>query len=84
MGYSAGQILESAIRLAGTTDHDAVREQLRTMYFRALIGPYQVSETGRQQGRRNFVLQWQDNQRRLVAPEQIAERALIYPLRGNR
>jgi branched-chain amino acid transport system substrate-binding protein len=83
MGYSAGQILESAIRLAGTTDHDAVREQLRTMYFRALIGPYNVSETGRQQGRRNFVLQWQDNERRLVAPEQIAERALIYPLRGN-
>lgn len=84
MGYSAGQILEAAIRLAGTTDHDAVREQLRTMYFRALIGPYNVDETGRQQGRRNFVLQWQDNQRRLVAPELIAERELIYPLRGNR
>ena len=39
MGYSAGEILEAAVRLAGTTDHDAVREQLRTMYFRALIGP---------------------------------------------
>ncbi len=41
MGYSAGEILEAAVRLAGTTDHDAVREQLRTMYFRALIGAYQ-------------------------------------------
>lgn len=80
IGYSAGEILEAAVRLAGTTDHDAVREQLRTMYFRALIGSYNVDETGRQIGRRNLVLQWQDNKRRLVAPEVLAERALIYPL----
>jgi len=80
IGYSAGEILEAAVRLAGTTDHDAVREQLRSMYFRALIGPYRVNETGRQVGRRNYVLQWQDNHRRLVAPEEIAQSALIYPL----
>jgi len=80
IGYSAGQILEAAVRLAGTTDHDAVREQLRTMYFQALIGSYDVDDTGRQRGRRNYVLQWQDGQRRLVAPENVAERPLIYPL----
>ena len=80
IGYSAGEILEAAVRLAGATDHDAVREQLRAMYFRALIGSYNVDETGRQIGRRNLVLQWQDNKRRLVAPEVLAERDLIYPL----
>jgi len=80
MGYSAGEILEAAVRLAGTTDRDAVREQLRTMYFRALIGPYSVDQTGRQKGRHNYVLQWQDNHRRIVAPEDIAQSALIYPL----
>ncbi len=80
MGYSAGEILEAAIRLAGTTEHALVREQLRTMYFQALIGSYAVSETGRQIGRRNLVLQWQNNERRLVAPEQLANSALIYPL----
>lgn len=80
IGYSAGEILEAAIRLAGTTSHEAVREQLRTMYFQALIGSYNVSASGRQEGRRNLVLQWQDNQRRLVAPEQLANSALIYPL----
>jgi branched-chain amino acid transport system substrate-binding protein len=80
IGYSAGQILEAAVRLAGTTDHDAVREQLRTMYFKALIGSYHVDDTGRQIGRRNYVLQWQDNRRRLIAPDNVAERALIYPL----
>jgi len=80
IGYSAGQILEAAVRLAGTTDHDAVREQLRTMYFQALIGSYNVDATGRQKDRRNYVLQWQDGERRLVAPANVAERPLIYPL----
>ena len=80
IGYSAGEILEAAVRLAGTTDHDAVREQLRSMYFHALIGSYRVDKTGRQIGRRNLVLQWQDGRRRLIAPESVAEQPLIYPL----
>lgn len=80
MGYSAGQIVEAAVRLAGTTEPHAVREQLRTMYFRALIGSYHVDETGRQIGRRNFVMQWQDNERHLVAPEELAQSPLIYPM----
>ncbi|MFK7975548.1 MAG: amino acid ABC transporter substrate-binding protein [Halioglobus sp.] len=80
IGYSAGQVMETAIRLAGTTEHAAVRKQLRTMFFRSLLGKYQVDETGRQIGKHNYVLQWQDDARRLVAPRQLAEKALIYPL----
>ncbi|MFL3654935.1 MAG: ABC transporter substrate-binding protein, partial [Halioglobus sp.] len=80
IGYSAGEILEAAVRLANTIDHDAVREQLDTMYFRALIGPYDVDDTGRQIGRTNFVLQWQDGRRRLIAPETLSNAELIYPL----
>lgn len=80
IGYSAGEILEAAVRLANTVDHKAVREQLNTMYFRALIGPYDVDETGRQIGRDNLVLQWQDNQRRLIAPKRLSQTELIYPL----
>ena len=80
LGYSAGEVLEAAVRLAGTTEPAAVRQQLRTMYFRALIGPYRVDDTGRQKGRQNYVLQWQDHHRRLIVPEDIAEHTLIYPL----
>jgi branched-chain amino acid transport system substrate-binding protein len=80
IGYSAGQVLEAAVRLAGTTDHDAVREQLGSMEFSSLLGKYQVSETGRQEGKRNYLLQWQDNHRRLVSPKHLAEREMIFPL----
>ena len=80
IGYSAGQVIEAAVRLAGTTDRDAVREQLRTMYFRSLLGLYNTDDTGRQVGKTNFLLQWQDDKRRLVAPAILAEKELIYPL----
>ena len=80
IGYSAGQVIEAAVRLAGTSDRDAVREQLRTMYFRSLLGLYNTDETGRQTGKSNYLLQWQDNQRRLVSPVNLAEREFIYPM----
>lgn len=80
IGYSAGQVMETAIRLAGTTEHAAVRAQLRTMFFRSLLGKYQVDASGRQIGKNNYLLQWQDNTRRLVSPRQLAERPLVYPL----
>ncbi|NQX88279.1 MAG: amino acid ABC transporter substrate-binding protein [Halioglobus sp.] len=80
IGYSAGQVLEAAVRLAGTTDHASVNKQLRSMFIQTLIGTYNVDDTGRQIGRRNIVLQWQNHQRRLVSPEYMAETALIYPL----
>ena len=79
IGYSAGQVLEAAVRLAESTDYDAVREQLKTMTFHSLMGSYEVDETGRQVGKRNYLLQWQDDRRRLVAPRDVAERKLVYP-----
>jgi branched-chain amino acid transport system substrate-binding protein len=80
IGYSAGQVLEAAVRLAGTTDHDALREQLGSMEFRSLMGMYKVNESGRQEGKRNYLLQWQEGHRRLVAPKNLAEREMIFPL----
>ena len=65
--------------LARTTDRDSVREQLASLRFRSLLGHYRVDETGRQVGKSNYLLQWQDNRRRLVWPENIAEREFIYP-----
>ena len=79
IGYSAGQVMEAAVRLAGSIDKDAVREQLKTMTFHSLFGEYRVDETGRQVGKRNFLLQWQNDRRYLVDPPDVAERKLIYP-----
>jgi branched-chain amino acid transport system substrate-binding protein len=79
MGYAAGQVLEAAVRLAGSTQHEALREELRRMRFRSLVGFYQVDDSGRQVGKHNYLMQWQDGHRRLVAPAAVAERKLLYP-----
>ncbi len=79
IGYSAGQVSEAAVRLADTLDPAALRDQLRSMRFRSLIGHYEVDGNGRQVGKSNYLLQWQDGNRRLVAPANVAERELIYP-----
>jgi len=80
LGYSGGQVMEAAVRLAGTTEHDAVREQLHTMVFNSLMGIYKVDADGRQVGKNNYLMQWQGKDRRLVAPADLAETRLIYPL----
>jgi len=79
IGYSAGQVTEAAVRLAGTLDKAALRHQLRTMRFRSLIGSYQVDDSGMQVGKENYLMQWQGDERRLVAPAVVAERELLYP-----
>jgi len=81
IGYATGEVTEAAVRLANSLDHDAVRQQLLTMEFGSLLGQFSVDEqTGRQTGKRNYLIQWQDGERRLVEPKELAERKLIYPL----
>lgn len=80
LGYSGGQVIEAAVRLAGTTDHAAVRDQLHTMVFNSLLGIYKVDAEGRQVGKNNYLFQWQGKDRRLVAPAIVAETKLIYPM----
>jgi branched-chain amino acid transport system substrate-binding protein len=80
-GYAAGQVLEAAVRLADSTDSDAVRTQLREMKFGSLMGRYRVEDSGRQLEKETFVMQWQDGHRLLVLPKQLRAGPIIYPLK---
>lgn len=80
-GYAAGQVLEAAVRLADSTDSDAVRTQLREMKFGSLMGRYRVEDSGRQLEKETFVMQWQDGHRLLVLPKQFRAGPIIYPLK---
>lgn len=80
LGYAGGEVIEAAVRLAGTVDHAAVREQLHTMVFNSLLGIYDVDADGRQVGKDNYLMQWQGKDRRLVGPANLAESKLMYPM----
>ncbi|UCC55492.1 MAG: amino acid ABC transporter substrate-binding protein [Gammaproteobacteria bacterium] len=80
-GYAAGQVLEAGVRLAGSLDRDAIRQQLREMRFRSILGNYKVDETGKQLAKSTYVMQWQDGYRLLVLPKAIRDAEVIYPLK---
>ncbi len=80
-GYAAGQVLEAAVRLADSFDPSLVREQLRTMKFRSLLGHYRVDDTGAQVAKRAYVMQWQDGFRLLALPDEVRESPARFPFK---
>jgi branched-chain amino acid transport system substrate-binding protein len=81
-GYAAGQVIEAAVRLAGTTDHDAVRDQLSRLKFRSILGNYRVDSTGKQTAKSTYLVQVQDTHISLVYPPNVARWKLLYPYPG--
>jgi branched-chain amino acid transport system substrate-binding protein len=80
-GYGAAQVLEAAVRLAGSLDKDAIRQQLSDMVFRSLLGNYRVDETGMQKAKTIFLMQWQNGYRLLVSPPEIRDAEIIFPFK---
>lgn len=78
-GYAAGQVLEAGVRLAGSLDKDAIRQQLGEMKFRSILGNYQVDDTGKQLAKSTYVIQWQSGKRLLTLPAVIQDAEIIYP-----
>jgi len=81
-GYAAGQVIEAAVRLAGTVDHKAVRDQLATLKFRSILGNYRVDGTGLQTAKSTYLVQCQEDHFSLVYPLDVARYPLLYPYPG--
>jgi branched-chain amino acid transport system substrate-binding protein len=80
--YAAGQVLESAIRLAGTVDRAAVRNELATLKTRTTLGNYRVDATGLQTAKTTYLVQCQQDHISLVYPPEVARFPLVYPYPG--
>ncbi len=80
-GYGAGQVLEAGVRLAGSLDKDAIRQQLHEMKFRSILGAYRVDDAGRQLDKKTYVMQWQRGERRLVLPRDLRDGPIEYPFK---
>ena len=80
-GYGAGQVLEAGVRLAGSLDKEAIREQLGNMRFRSILGAYHVDDTGKQLDKVTYVMQWQHGERRLVLPKKLRDSPIVYPFK---
>ena len=69
-GFVAGTVLEAAVKKAGSTDTEKVREVLTTLKMGTVMGKHEVDpETYMQIGVRGLVVQVQDGKREVVWPE---------------
>jgi branched-chain amino acid transport system substrate-binding protein len=81
-GYGAGQVLEAAVKKAGSVAPAQVRQALYELDIMTTFGRFKVDETGKQIGKPGYTIQWIDGVRHLVMPQEAATHQPIYPFPG--
>ncbi len=76
--YAAGQILEAAVRKAGSLDREMIRNILSVMDTMSIIGRYGVDRTGMQTKHFILTIQWQRGRKEVVWPEKLSTARPIF------
>jgi branched-chain amino acid transport system substrate-binding protein len=70
--YGSCQLFVEAATRAGTLDPDAMRRELLGLRTRTLFGDFAVDERGYQVAHRGLFIQWQDGEKVIVWPDDVA------------
>jgi branched-chain amino acid transport system substrate-binding protein len=71
-GYGGCQVLTEAVRRAGSLDGGKIREAILTLDFNTVFGAFKVDPDGLQIAHKMVLFQWQDGQKVIVWPEELA------------
>ena len=77
--YAGMQILEAAVKKAGSFDKEMIRDALQNLEMNTIFGPYKVDTKGSQEAKRAYVFQVQKGVRKVVWPDDSKEAELIFP-----
>ena len=77
--YAGCQILMEAVRQAGTTDSDKLRESVLGLKMKTVLGDFAVDERGFQIGQRAVAIQWQDGKQVVVWPDEMISGKARFP-----
>jgi branched-chain amino acid transport system substrate-binding protein len=77
--YGACMIFAEAVELAGNLDANAVRDELLALETQTLFGDFAVDERGYQTAHRGLFIQWQDGEKVVVWPEDVATGEARFP-----
>jgi branched-chain amino acid transport system substrate-binding protein len=80
-GYGAGEVLEAAVKKAGSTDRDKVRAALFSLDIKTTFGRFKVDSTGRQVGKPGYTIQWIKGEREIILPADAASAEPVYPFK---
>ncbi len=78
-GYGACQVLLQAIRRAGSLDGTRTRDAIAELDVNTVFGRFKVDGDGVQIGHRMLMLQWQDGQKVIVWPGELAPGTPRFP-----
>jgi branched-chain amino acid transport system substrate-binding protein len=78
LAYAGGQVIEAAIKTAGSVDREKVRAALFKLDAMTIIGRYGVDSTGRQIRQQSFIVQWQRGKKEIVWPEALKSASPIF------
>lgn len=78
-GYGSGQLLEAAVKKAGSLDKEKLRDALQTLETTTVFGAYKVDEKGLQTAKPGYMTQWQNGKRAIVGPKDAATAPAMYP-----
>ncbi len=79
-GYSAGRVLEAAIRRAGSVESERLRAALAALDIETPLGRYRTDpETGRRIGARAVLLEILKGRRQVIWPSSLATAAAVLP-----
>jgi branched-chain amino acid transport system substrate-binding protein len=79
-GYSAGRVLEAAVRRAGSVETERLRAALASIDVETPLGHYRVDpDTGRQVGARAVLLQILKGRRQVIWPSALATASAVLP-----
>jgi branched-chain amino acid transport system substrate-binding protein len=77
--YAGCQILMEAVRRAGTTDSDKLRETILGLKMKTVLGDFAIDERGFQVGQKAVNIQWQDGKQAVVWPDEVASGKPRFP-----
>ena len=75
--YGSCQLLAEAIRRAETMDQDRLRKELLNLETTTVFSDYAVDERGFQTANRGLFIQWQEGEKVIVWPEELARGQVI-------
>ncbi len=78
LAYAAGQVLESAVKVVNTLEHERLREAFFRLDEMTIIGRYGIDSTGKQVRQHTFIVQWQKGKMEVVWPEKVATARPIF------
>lgn len=77
--YGSCQLFMEAARMAGGLDQEAIRTALLELETTTVFGPYAVDERGYQIANQGVFIQWQDGEKVVVWPEELASAEPRFP-----